>query len=76
MAAHHQAREIQEVAQYADYEAREDHRDSEQTFEGSFSTTKLKEVLHMLCLVSADELPEVMRDLEKSKKKSNDTWIL
>lgn len=34
LAAQHAAREARELAQFADWEVREDHRDAEQTFEG------------------------------------------
>ena len=71
----HNAREAQEVTQHAEHEAQEDHRDAEQTFQGQFRATKLQEVLQMLNLQSADNLPNMLCDLGKNKKKADDTWI-
>ena len=74
--AQHNAREAREAAQHAEHEAREDRRDAEQTFEKRFGAPKLEEVLRMLDLASADDLPRVLRELGKNKKKADDTWIL
>ena len=76
MAAQHNAREMRELAQYADHEAQEDCWDAKQTFKGRFSTPKLKEVLCILNLQSTDDLLEILCNLGKNKKKSNDTWVL
>lgn len=72
----HNAREVREQAQHANHEAREDHRDAQQTFEGWYRVPKLEEVLRLLDLQSKDDLPETLRDLAKNKKKSEDTWVL
>ena len=72
----HNVREACEVAQHTEHEAHEDYCDTEQTFQGQFGATKLKEVLHMLDLQSSDDLPQVLHDLGKNKKKANDSWIL
>ena len=76
LAMHHAASEARELAQHADREAHEDHRDAPQTFEGQFGTAKLEEVLHLLGLTSADDVPEVLCSLGWNKKKSNDALIL
>ena len=72
----HNVREAREVAQHAEHEAREDHHDAEQTFQKRFGAPKLEEVLCMLDLHSADDLPLVLRELGKNKKKADDSWIL
>ena len=59
-----------------DQEVCEDHRDVPQTFEGQFRTTKLKEVLHLLRLNSADDLPELLHTLGHNKKKSDDALVI
>jgi hypothetical protein len=76
LAAHHAVREARELAQHADREAREDRRDAPQTFEGRFGTAKLEEVLRLLALDTADDLPELLRTLGRNKKKSDDALVL
>jgi hypothetical protein len=76
LAAHHAVREARELAQHADREAREDRRDAAQTFEGRFGTAKLEELLRLLGLESADDLPEILRALGRNKKKSDDALVL
>ena len=73
--AQHNVREAQEAAQHAEHKACEDCCDAEQTFEKHFRAPKLKEVLHMLDLNSADDLPLVLHKLGKNKKKANDTYF-
>ena len=60
LAAQQTIREARELAQHADREAREDHCDATQTFEGQFGTAKLEEMLRLLDLVSQDDLPELL----------------
>ena len=55
--AQHNAWEAQEAAQHAEHEAHEDRCDVEQTFKKCFRAPKLEEVLCMLNLNSADDLP-------------------
>ena len=74
--AQHNMREACEAAQHAEHEAREDCCDTKQTFEKHFGAPKLEEVLHMLNLNSANDLPLVLCELGKNKKKADDTWIL
>ena len=76
LAAQHAAREARELAQFADREAREDHREAEQTFEGRFGSAKLEEVLRILDLASQDDLPDTLRALGRNKKKSDDQLVL
>jgi hypothetical protein len=76
MAAQHAAREARELAQFTDREAREEHRDAEQTFEGRFGSAKLEEVLRLLNLASQDDLPDTLRALARNKKKSDDQLVL
>ena len=59
----HAAGKARELAQHANQEVREDCCDAPQTFEGWFGTAKLEEVLHLLNLASADDLPEVLYSL-------------
>ena len=60
MANQHATREAQELAQHADHEAREDHRDMQQTFEGHFGMAKTEEVTRLLNVASKDNLPETL----------------
>ena len=64
----HNAREAQEVTQHAEHEAQEDHHDAEQTFQVQFGAAKLKEVLQMLNLQSADDLPNVLCDRQEQEE--------
>ena len=76
LATHHAASEARELAQHADREAREDRRDAPQTFEGRFGTAKLEEVLRLLGKNSADDLPKLLQDLGRNKKKSDDALVI
>ena len=76
LATHRATSEARELAQHADQEVQEDHHDMPQTFGGQFKTTKLKEVLCLLGLTSADDLLEVPCSLGCNKKKSDDVLIL
>ena len=60
MANQHAAREARELAQHADWEAREDRRNAQQTFEDRFSVAKTKEVMRLLNVASEDDLPETL----------------
>ena len=59
MASQHAAREAQELAQHADCEAREDHWDVQQTFEGHFGVPKTEE-MRLLNVASEDNLLETL----------------
>ena len=76
LAMHHAASEARELAQHADRETREDRRDAPQTFEGWFGTAKLEEVLWRLGKNSADDLPKLLQDLARNKKKSDDALVI
>ena len=71
LATQHAASEARELAQHADREAWEDRRNAPQTFEGRFGTAKLKEVLWLIGKNSADDLPKLLQDLGRNKKKSD-----
>ena len=60
MASQHATREAQELAQHADREAREDHWDVQQTFEGRFGVPKTEEVMRLLNIASKDDLLETL----------------
>ena len=60
MASQHTTREAQELAQHTDCEAREDHQDAQQTFEGCFRVPKTEEVMRLLNISSEDDLPETL----------------
>ena len=64
------------AAKHAMWESREDQRDPTQTFKGHFRTAKLEEVLHLLDLMSQDDLPEVLHSLGCNKKKSDNALVL
>ena len=76
MAAQHATREAQELAQHANWEAREDHCDATQTFECHFGMAKLEEMLHLLDAMSQDDLLELLHALGQNKKKSDDALVL
>jgi hypothetical protein len=76
LTAHHAVCEARALVQHANREAREDHRDTPQKFKGQFGTAKLKEVLCILMVDSADDLPEILRTLSRNKKKSDDALVL
>ena len=76
LAAQHTVQEAPELAQHADREVREDCRDATQTFEGQFGMVKLEEMLHLLDVVSQDDLPELLHALGWKKKKSDDALVL
>jgi hypothetical protein len=76
LATHHAVREARELTQPADHEAGKDCCDTPQTFEGQFGMAKLEEVLRLLILASADDLPEVLCLLGQNKKKSDDALVL
>ena len=76
MASHHATREAQELAQHTDCEAREDHQDVQQTFEGHFRVPKTEEVMSLLKVASEDDLPETLQSLGHNKKKSNNIHVL
>ena len=76
MANRHATREARELAQHADWEAREDRRDAQQTFEDRFSIAKTEEVMRLLNVASEDNLPETLRALGRNKKKSDDVHML
>ena len=63
LAAQHTVQEARELAQHANREAREDRRDATQTFEGRFGMAKLEEMLHLLNVVSQDDLLELLHAL-------------
>ena len=63
LAAQHAMQEAWELAQHANQEAREDWRNAMQTFEGQFRMAKLEEMLHLLDVVSQDNLPELLHAL-------------
>ena len=60
MANQHAAREARELAQHADWEAREDRCDAQQTFEDQFGVAKTEEVMHLLNMASEDDLLETL----------------
>ena len=60
MANQHAAREAWELAQHANWEAREDHQDAQQTFKDCFGVAKTKEVMQLLNVASKDDLPETL----------------
>ena len=76
LAAQHATREAQELTQHANHEAQEDHCNAMQTFEGRFGMVKLEEILHLLNLMSQDNLPEVLLSLGWNKKKADDSLVL
>ena len=76
LAAQHATREAQELAQHANWEAREDHHDAMQTFKGWFGMAKLEEKLQLLDLMSQDDLPELLHALGCNKKKLDDALVL
>ena len=64
------------MVQHTVWEAREDHCDTTQTFQGWFRTAKLEEMLWLLDLMSQDDLPELLHTLGHNKKKSDDALVL
>jgi hypothetical protein len=76
LAAHHAIYEARELAQHTDREAWKDRRDAPQTFKGQFGAAKLEEVLRLLALESANDLPELLRALGRNKKKLDDALVL
>ena len=63
LAAQHATREAQELAQHADWKAREDCCDATQTFKGCFGMAKLEEMLRLLDVMSQDDLLELLHTL-------------
>ena len=76
LATHHAASKARELAQHANRKAWEDRCDVPQTFKGRFGATKLKEVLRLLIKNSADDLPKLLQDLGRNKKKSDDALVI
>ena len=76
LAAQHAVREARELAQHANHEAQEYHHNAMQTFEGHFGMAKLEEILHLLDLMSQDDLLELLHSLGQNKKKSGDAMVL
>ena len=72
----HATWEAQELVQHTNWEAREDHHNAMQPFEGWFRTVKLEEMLQLLDLMSQDDLPECLHALGCNKKNLDDALVL